>query len=124
MVEGGPSATFAFAVEELWSMGPTNSRGPRCLPLRLPCVLPLMLLPSCGGGAEVFWKNFFFFRGWFWCCWGGLWCCCGGWGGACAWGWACGVGCCIWGCWACGAPCWLGLFLRRRRRRRCPCDGI
>ncbi len=77
-----------------------------------------MLLPGCPGGAEPFWKNFFFFRPWFWRGgWGALGCCtaCGCGGGACA-------GCCGCTCCACGAPGWLDLFLRRRRRRRCPCD--
>ena len=44
-------------------MGPTNSLGPFCLlVLRLPCGGAEMLLPGCAGGAEPFWKNFFFFR--------------------------------------------------------------
>jgi hypothetical protein len=33
-----------------------------------------------------------------------------------------GACCTCCGC-ACGAPGWLDLFLRRRLRRRCPCDG-
>src|ERR1700691_4457254 len=106
-------------------MGPTNSRGPRCFPLRLPCeppcVLPgwwvVPLLPGCAPDAEPLGKNFFFFRPWP-CC---PWCMAFGCGGAAP----CIAGCaCAWGC-PCGPCCafgWLLLFLRRRRRRRCPCD--
>ena len=46
-------------------MGPTNARGPFCLPLRLPCTGPMAgedkLLPGCAAEADAFWKNFFFF---------------------------------------------------------------